>query len=648
MTRLGSLATITRYGINRADTGTLTRPSLEETVEILMEVTAVGSREDRPSITENVVCGQMTLMTTESLDDATPETNRPRDIIADRRRPMQSVLSAPVDAGRTPGQVDMARYDSNSHTWGQASYNGKATASSPMTSSGGEGSANFACRSFGRNPRCAGVMSPAALGCSPSPLNVYPPTSPYVLQSPFTGATSPFRPVFDKSGLAIPVSSPPSRTISSVDSPTSISRTGHEASAIAKRLSIVHATDRYQTKHDHALVRVKGPRRVASVDSLRHTLALARQTNQTYALVRNDADGRTSPIPMGGADTNRPRYLGPSTPDQRRDPRQGNKSVTTDKCPFTASSHIPAARTDEQRPFVTWTQPQHETPPHACPRGTPTTAVASPAGLPSDLVPPRHPDRPVYLQRRLRLPSLRNRAGPTIVPLMLTPPAHPSPTLEPCTQTPTPRRPTPAAESPSAPNLRLTGPISDRDDERLQRRGLDSDFTHGTVRDRARQSIGRSARGWTQETRRTALDPCTRNPTHWHAQMTRLERPETWQIVPHITDPVRNLAQKRLDLRRRHATHRHRHDRFNIRCTPHERPPVSTSHYSSSLSPNHRPTSVTIPRPHYDLRTRRRYRRQLCYQHWVSSGRTNQERGVCHDHVTRHVSSSDPDVAADA
>jgi len=37
-----------------------------------------------------------------------------KDIIVNHRLPMQSVLSAQVDAGMTPGQVAMTPYDSNS------------------------------------------------------------------------------------------------------------------------------------------------------------------------------------------------------------------------------------------------------------------------------------------------------------------------------------------------------------------------------------------------------------------------------------------------------------------------------------------------------------------------------------------------------
>ncbi|KAH9170999.1 beta and beta-prime subunits of DNA dependent RNA-polymerase [Lactarius sanguifluus] len=174
MTHPGSLMAITRHGINRADTGALMRSSFEETPA------AVGERDDCHGIAENDP-------STVALD-----MDMLKDVIVDHRLPMQSMLSAQVDAGMTPGQVAMTPYDSNSPMWNQESYKGEAAAFSPLASNGGEESANFAYRGFGQSPRHAGAMSPAAPGYSPSSPNVYSPTSPYVPQSPFAGATSPF------------------------------------------------------------------------------------------------------------------------------------------------------------------------------------------------------------------------------------------------------------------------------------------------------------------------------------------------------------------------------------------------------------------------------------------------------------------------
>ncbi len=192
MTQRGSLMAITRHGINRTDTGALMRSSFEETVEILMEAAAVGERDDCHGIAENVMFGQMAPMGTGAFEVAL-DMDMLKDVIVDHRLPMQSMLSAQVDAGMTPGQVAMTPYDSNSPMWNQESYKGEAAAFSPLASNGGEESANFAAyRGFGQSPRHAGAMSPAAPGYSPSSPNVYSPTSPYVPQSPFAGATSPF------------------------------------------------------------------------------------------------------------------------------------------------------------------------------------------------------------------------------------------------------------------------------------------------------------------------------------------------------------------------------------------------------------------------------------------------------------------------
>ncbi|KAI0271722.1 RNA polymerase II large subunit [Gloeopeniophorella convolvens] len=191
MTQRGSLMAITRHGINRADTGALMRSSFEETVEILMEAAAVGERDDCHGIAENVMFGQMAPMGTGAFDVAL-DMDMLKDVIVDHRMPMESMLTAQVDAGMTPGQVAMTPYDSNSPMWNQDGYKGEAAAFSPLASNGSEESANFAWRAFGQSPRHAGAMSPAAPGYSPSSPNVYSPTSPYVPQSPFAGATSPF------------------------------------------------------------------------------------------------------------------------------------------------------------------------------------------------------------------------------------------------------------------------------------------------------------------------------------------------------------------------------------------------------------------------------------------------------------------------
>ncbi|KAF5365354.1 hypothetical protein D9757_013779 [Collybiopsis confluens] len=101
--RQGSLMAITRHGINRADTGALMRCSFEGTVEILMEVAAVGEKDDCQGVAENVMFGQMAPMGTGAFDVAL-DIDMLKDAIVDHRLPVQSMLAAQVDGGMTPAQ----------------------------------------------------------------------------------------------------------------------------------------------------------------------------------------------------------------------------------------------------------------------------------------------------------------------------------------------------------------------------------------------------------------------------------------------------------------------------------------------------------------------------------------------------------------
>ncbi|KAI0344206.1 beta and beta-prime subunits of DNA dependent RNA-polymerase [Trametopsis cervina] len=192
MTQRGTLMAITRHGINRADTGALMRCSFEETVEILMEAAAVGEKDDCHGIAENVMFGQMAPMGTGAFDVAL-DIDMLKDVIVDHRIPVHSnMLAASVDAGMTPGQVAMTPYDSNSPMWNHdPSFKGETAAFSPLVSNGADDSPNFTYLPF-QSPMNTDGMSPAAPGYSPSSPNAYSPTSPYVPQSPYSSATSPF------------------------------------------------------------------------------------------------------------------------------------------------------------------------------------------------------------------------------------------------------------------------------------------------------------------------------------------------------------------------------------------------------------------------------------------------------------------------
>ena len=166
------------------------RCSFEETVEILMEAAAVGEKDDCHGIAENVMFGQMAPMGTGAFDVAL-DMDMLKDVIVDHRLPVQSMLAAQADGGMTPGQVAMTPYDSNSPTWNDMSFKGEQAAFSPLAGNVGEDNTNFPYLPFGQSPMGAGGMSPGP-GYSPSSPNVYSPTSPYVPQSPFAGATSPY------------------------------------------------------------------------------------------------------------------------------------------------------------------------------------------------------------------------------------------------------------------------------------------------------------------------------------------------------------------------------------------------------------------------------------------------------------------------
>ncbi|KAH9073591.1 hypothetical protein EDB83DRAFT_2219488, partial [Lactarius deliciosus] len=190
VTHPGSLMTITRRGINRTGTTALMRPSFEKTAENLMEADAVGERDDCHSVTENVMFGHVAPMGTGSFNVAL-DMDIPKSTTVNPRLQMQSTLLTRVDTSMTPGHVAMKPYDSNSPTWNQESDKGRAASFPPLTSNDGEQSANLAYHGFEQRPRHASAMYPTAPDHRPEAPKVYSPTSSYVPQSPFAGATTP-------------------------------------------------------------------------------------------------------------------------------------------------------------------------------------------------------------------------------------------------------------------------------------------------------------------------------------------------------------------------------------------------------------------------------------------------------------------------
>ncbi|KAH9007295.1 hypothetical protein EDB86DRAFT_3069963 [Lactarius hatsudake] len=254
----GSWMIMTRHGVNHTDTETLTHRkecadehgSREDAMEMhadnqaqpsLMEDAAERGGDNRHSTAEDIT----SQIITESCNA------EQRDIIVDHTR--SSAISAPLlpNADRTPEHGAMMPYDSLSPMWSRgndrANDEGKATASSPLASKGGEGSDILARRGFWQGSRRTGITSPIVPDCSFSFLNIYSPTAPHVPRPPLTSTTPPFRSLCDKHDLEISLSSPPLRAIWSVNSPPTKTRMGCKASAIKdrERLSKARMGDGY-------------------------------------------------------------------------------------------------------------------------------------------------------------------------------------------------------------------------------------------------------------------------------------------------------------------------------------------------------------------------------------------------------------------
>ncbi|KAF1811346.1 beta and beta-prime subunits of DNA dependent RNA-polymerase [Eremomyces bilateralis CBS 781.70] len=207
MTSRGLLMPVSRFGINRADTGALMRCSFEETVEILMEAAAVGELDDCRGVSENVILGQLAPLGTGDMEilldqemlNLMPKDNRRLGLGAEVGNIGQfddTGASTPYQLGSPTHEGLMAGVDYNAPF-------------SPMVEAGTAEAGGFT--SYGRDydgftspyastdrtspaynatsPFTAGGMSPASPGYSPTSPS-YSPTSP--MTSPrFTGSTSP-------------------------------------------------------------------------------------------------------------------------------------------------------------------------------------------------------------------------------------------------------------------------------------------------------------------------------------------------------------------------------------------------------------------------------------------------------------------------
>ncbi|KAI8628856.1 DNA-directed RNA polymerase II subunit RPB1 [Xylariaceae sp. FL1651] len=172
MTYRGSIAAVTRHGINRADTGALMRCSFEETVEILLEAASLGELDDCRGISENVMLGQLAPMGTGHfqvfLDPKMLDT-----VISDNSRmglmPGMTVKGNQMDGAATPYDTGSPMAD-NGYGMNLASPSMGMGNFSPIVGAGSDNTPGFLSE-----------YGPLGGGTSP-----YRPTSP--------GGTSPFSP----------------------------------------------------------------------------------------------------------------------------------------------------------------------------------------------------------------------------------------------------------------------------------------------------------------------------------------------------------------------------------------------------------------------------------------------------------------------
>lgn len=177
MTYRGSIAAVTRHGINRADTGALMRCSFEETVEILLEAAAVGELDDCRGISENVMLGQMAPMGTGHFD-VLLDPKMLETVISDNSRmglmPGMTIKGSQLEGAATPYDTGSPMADNGI----LGSYSPTMGNFSPIQGAGSDSPSGFATEYGG--------------GFGSSTASLYSATSPRAT-SPFTTSpTSPF------------------------------------------------------------------------------------------------------------------------------------------------------------------------------------------------------------------------------------------------------------------------------------------------------------------------------------------------------------------------------------------------------------------------------------------------------------------------
>ena len=201
MTVRGFPIPITRFGINRADTGALMRCSFEETVEILLDAAACGELDDCRGISENVMLGQLAPLGTGEMDIMLDQKMLDT-VISDNSRLgfMQGIGvkgSALADGAATP-------YDSGSPLQ-EVSYLSSpdhAANFSPIVNSGGESPSGF--NSEYRPMPGFGDRSPFS---ATSPGGSYSPSSPFS-GTPTSPGFSPSSPTYSPTSPGMSITSP--------------------------------------------------------------------------------------------------------------------------------------------------------------------------------------------------------------------------------------------------------------------------------------------------------------------------------------------------------------------------------------------------------------------------------------------------------
>ena len=198
MTVRGHPIPITRFGINRADTGALMRCSFEETVEILLDAAACGELDDCRGISENVMLGQLAPLGTGEmaimLDQEMLNT-----VVSDQLfMPGVQDPSAVVDGAATPyeagGQPQNISYPMSDDP--SASF-------SPIVTSGGE-SPPGGFTDYSRPSGFGGGSSPFSV----SPGGGYTPSSPFSGGTPTSPGFSPSSPTYSPTSPGMSITSP--------------------------------------------------------------------------------------------------------------------------------------------------------------------------------------------------------------------------------------------------------------------------------------------------------------------------------------------------------------------------------------------------------------------------------------------------------